>query len=453
MDTMSESEWSTVRYYAYRASNSAGLYLPVSIVYLQAEGFGLPFVGLTQATFALASLVAEIPSGYLGDRLGRRGSLAVGAVLRATAMGAYPFLDGQVAFLAAQVVWAFGFAFRSGTQDAWLYELLRTRCAADEYARVEGRGSTVLLVVSAGGALASGVLYGVWSGLPFLANAALALGGLGLLATFPRVDAVDGTAPCTVETREHLDASAPTNAAVPERSSAEPAATDDTENRSDEDDRPFGLREALGVLRLQATRPSVRWLVVYAALFSGLFSLTRWLEQPVLRSVGVPVVGLGVVYAAFKLVSAGAAATTGWLDEKVGAATVFAALIPTYAVAYGVVAVVPVAVVPALFWNRTARTVTRPIRNRYLNERLSDVGRATVLSGVSMVLSVASVVANVGGGRVADRVGGLALLPWVGVAVALVAAVVWVVANPIRGESARIGGWSLRASEATPDGD
>jgi predicted MFS family arabinose efflux permease len=443
---MTQSRWILLRYYAYRASNSAGFYLPVSIVYLQSQGFGLAFIGLTQATFGLASLLAEVPSGYVGDRLGRRGSLAAGSILRASALLAYPFIDAKAAFLFAQVVWATGFAFRSGTQDAWLYELLRARCAADDYARIESRGSTVLLAVSAAAALASGVLFAVDQGLPFLLNAGLALSGLGLLVTFPTVSSVESSAPCTVTDADHLDPSAATNAGVrhteasdesgaPE--SEEPATTDTTDSED-----VFGLRDAVHVLRVQATRPSVRWLVLYAALFGALFSVTRWLEQPMLREVGVPVAGLGVLYAAFKLVSAGAAATTGWIHEHLGARRVFALLIPLYAVVYGSVAVLPIAVVPALFLNRSARTITRPIRNQYLNDRLDDVGRATVLSGVSMVLSVFSVVANVGGGRIAQQVGGLALLPWAGVAVAAVAAVVWLAASPIRpkdGVTERVG--------------
>lgn len=433
---MTQSRWVLLRYYAYRASNSAGFYLPVSIVYLQSQGFGLAFIGLTQATFGLASLLAEVPSGYVGDRLGRRGSLAAGSILRASALLAYPFIDAKAAFLFVQVVWATGFAFRSGTQDAWLYELLRARCAADDYARIESRGSTVLLAVSAAAALASGILFAVDQSLPFLLNAGLALSGLGLLVTFPTVSSVESSAPCTVTNADHLDPSAATNAGVRRTDesgesdtakSEEPATTDDRNS-----DDVFGLGDAIHVLRVQATRPSVRWLVLYAALFGGLFSVTRWLEQPMLREVGVPVAGLGVLYAAFKLVSAGAAATTGWIHEHLGARRVFALLIPLYAVAYGSVAFLPIAVVPALFLNRSVRTITRPIRNQYLNDRLDDVGRATVLSGVSMVLSVFSVVANVGGGRIAQQVGGLALLPWAGVAVAAVAAVVWIAASPIR---------------------
>jgi kynurenine formamidase len=137
----------------------------------------------------------------------------------------------------------------------------------------------------------------------------------------------------------------------------------------------------------------VRWLVVYAAVFQALFLVTRIYEQPALDAVGVPVAGFGLLYAAFKLVSAGAAATAGPLHDRLGARGVFLGMAPVYALAYAAILLHPVLVVPALFVNRGLTTVAAPVRNQYLNDRLADVGRATVLSGASMVLAL------VGAGR------------------------------------------------------
>ncbi len=379
------------RYYAFRTTNSAGFYLPVAIYFLVDSGYGTEFVLFSYAVFSLASVTAEIPSGYVGDLVGRRGSLAIGAALRVVAIGAYPFaVSSPVAIVGLHVVWAAGRAFRSGTQDAWLYEILGARFDESEFARVEGRGSTALLVTSAVTAVAGGLLYTVDPAYPFLANATLAAVGLPMLYAFPAVDG--GT----------------------------------------ERDDALTVREAVDVLGVQARRPAVRWLVVYAALFTALFSVTRSLEQPALDAVGVPVAGLGVLYAAFKLVSAGAAASAGWVQETLGTRRVFGLLVPAYLVAYGLLAVVPILVVPVLFFNRSRRLITRPIRNQYLNDRLDDVGRATVLSGAAMALSLASAVAKFVVSAVAVGVGPIGLLPPVGVAVALLAGGLWVATSPVR---------------------
>jgi len=391
---MAESRPLIWKYYAYRASSAAGFYLPVSILYLKDQGYSLAFIGLAQAVFSFGMLAAEIPSGYLGDRLGRRETLALGNALRAAAMVAYVLAGSAVGILAVKALWSVGWAFRSGTQSALLYELLSTRFDESEYARIDGRGSTVLLATSGTGAVVGGALYTVDAGLPFLVNAGLALAGVLVLATFPCIE-------CETEGGD-----------------------------------AFTVREAVGMLRIQAARPEVRWFVAYAALFAGLFGVTRTFEQPALDAVGVPVVGIGLLYAGFKAVSAVAASATGWLEATVGVRRTFGLLVPVFAVAYAVVAVTPLALVPVLVLYRTTQTVTRPLRNQYLNDRLGDVGRATVLSGASMALSLASGAAKLLGGAAAGTTGAVGVLPWAGLTVAGLAAVLWLVTSPVRSGTA-----------------
>lgn len=385
---MAGSRWLRARYYLFRATNSAGFYLPVAILYLDQQGYGLDFIAFSYAVFAFASVAAEVPTGYLGDWLGRRGSLAVGAALRALVLVAYPLADSAGAYLALHVVWATGRAARSGTADAWLYELLKTRGEESEFTRVESRGSTVLLVTSAVGAVVGASLYTVDAAYPFWINAVLITSGIPLLATFPAV--------------------------------------------APDEDGVFTARDAVRSLRLQAGRPEVRWLVAYAALFAALFSVTRVYEQPGLREVGIPVAGLGVLYALFKLVSAGAASTAAWLEGRLGTRRVFALLAPAYGLAYASIAVAPALFLPVLFFNRGRRVVTRPIRNQYLNDRLADVGRATVLSGAAMATSVVAASARVVAGVVAPALGVLDFLPLAGVALAGAAGVLWLATSPVR---------------------
>lgn len=410
---MTESRGLIWRYYLFRMTNSAGFYLPVAIIYLQDREFGLAFVGYAYAVFGVATLAAEIPTGYLGDWLGRRASLAVGTAIRALVLAAYPFADTAAVILTLHVVWATGRSFRSGTQDAWLYELLERHFDESQFARIEGRGSTVLLVTSAAAAIAGGFLYGINIAYPFLANAGLALLGIPLLVTFP---SVDGEA----DRDDAPDVDTGT------------AAADTGTGSADTGTDAFTVREAVDVLRLQAGRAEVRWLVAYAALFNALFLVTRIYEQPALDALGVPVAGLGFLYAGFKLVSAGAASTAGWFEERLGTRGVFLSLIPVYGIAYASIAFAPLLVVPVLFLNRGLRVVTRPIRNQYLNDRLDDVGRATVLSGASMVLAFAGILARIVAASGAAAFGPVRLLPVAGLPVAIAGGVLWLLVSPVR---------------------
>jgi MFS family permease len=379
-----------LRYYAYRVTTTFGFYIPVSVVYLLDKGFGVGFVAVAQATFSFALLAAEVPSGYLGDRLGRRATLALGVTCRMVGVAGYVVAESAAAFLALKVLFGLGWAFRSGTADAWLYDLLAARGDTDEFAHVQSRGSSALLVASAATAVAGGLLYGVDHRLPFAASALLAAAGLPALLAIPAVDP------------------------------------------RGEDEDALGVRAALATLRTQLRRPAVRWVVVYTVLLFTVFDLSRTFEQPALDAVGVPVAAMGVLYAALKLGSAGAAAAVGWLHDRLGTRGVLLGLAPVIAVAYGGLFLVPLFVVPVMFVYRSARTVLRPVRNQYLNDRLADAGRATTLSGVSMVLSVVGGVARLVAGEVASAVGPVATLGLVGVGLPAAAGVVWLATQPVR---------------------
>lgn len=379
------------RYYLYRGTLSPGFYIPVSVIYMEAQGLGLADIGFVQGAFLFSMVVSELPTGYLADRLGRRTALALGNGIVVAVMLGFTVADSTPAFTAVYAVWAVGWTFRTGTADAWLYELLAERDAEDEHARISGRADSTLRVVSAITALSAGLLYTIDPAIPFLANAGLAALGLPLLSTLPKTRGV-----------------------------------------GDEDGERMGVREAARVLRAKLTQPSIRWIVVYAALFNLAFSVTRVFEQPAMRAVGVPITGLGVLYAGFKLVSAVASGASGPLQDRLGTRGVLLLLVPVVGVAYASFAVVPLLLVPALFLRRGIQRVTRPVRNEYVNDRLEDVGRATVLSGVSMALTLASGTANVLGGRVAAVVGPVTFLSATGVAVATLGGLLWLVTHPVR---------------------
>lgn len=382
------------RYYLYRATTASGFIVPVAIYVLVDREFEMGFILFAYAVYSFATLAVEIPTGYLGDWLGRRPSLALGTLIRIGIFLVYPFLETRIGVLAVHVLWATGRSFKSGTQDAWLYELLATYLDEDAFTRVEARGSTALLLTSAGAAIVGALLYEVNIAYPFIANAVLCLIGLPLLYTFPE--------------------------------------TEQTEGQAKPEGGGLTVREAVRILHIQVGRPSVRWLVAYAALFNSLFLITRIYEQPALDSIGIPVAGFGFLYAAFKLVSAVVASTAGWVRDHLGTRRVFLLLVPVYGLAYFSVIIVPVLVVPVLFLNRGMRVLTRPIRNQYLNDRLEDAGRATVLSGAAMVLAFGGGMARLASGWVADSVGPVPFLGWTGVVIAVAGAVLWALVTPVR---------------------
>jgi len=377
-------------YYAYQTTTANGFWIPYGYIYLLEHGYDEATFGFANAAFLFTMVAAEVPAGYVGDRLSRRASLAAGNLIATVVFGLYAFVGSALQVIALFSVWGIGYAFHSATGEAWLYDLLEGSedGTTDDFARVSGRSETASLLASAGGALAATPLYLVDPVLPFLANALLSAAGVPLLVAIPATRGDYGT--------------------------------------------EFSVRRAVRILRIQIARPGVRWLVAYTALFNLLLSMTRWLEQPALKAAGIPVAGFGVLYASFQLISAGGTLTTGWLKDTLGVKKVFLLLAPLIGVSYGLIVVVPGFVVPVVYLRRILSRVLGPLRNQYLNDRLDGFGRATVLSGVSMILTLASGVSAAVFGPIAESMGALSFLPRAGIVVASVAALLWIATNPIR---------------------
>lgn len=387
------------RYYVYKVLTSMGPYLPVYVVYLLDRGYGLEFVALMQTVFSLVLLAAELPAGYLGDRIGRRWTLVAANLFRVAGVAGYVAAATPGQFLFLKVLTGVSWALRSGAEDAWLYELLTAHDDPDAFVRVSSRGRTVLLGTSTVGAVLGGVLYELNPALPFLLTGALGALTLPVLLTFPTAN------------------------------EAEAGTADET---ADIDSGPLTIRKAIRTLSAQLGRPSIRWAALYSVLLFLIFDLTRTFEQPAMDAVGISVTGMGALYAGFKLVSAAAASTTDWLTDRLGIRRTLALGAPALGLAYASVAFLPVAIVPVLFLYRGARSVLKPVRNQYLNDRLPDAGRATVLSGVSMALSLAGAVARLAGGEIATEIGPVAFLAASGTVLSLSAGVLWVAVSPVR---------------------
>lgn len=380
-------------YYLFKATKSYGFIVPFTVVYIRHQGYGLDVIGFTQSAFLVAVVAAEIPAGYVADRIGRRRTLAIGNVLVSLAFATFTFVDSAAGWVALYAFWGVAWSFHSAIGDAWLYAFLERVDEAGEFARTNGRGHSVELAVSAVTALVSGGLFVLNPDFPFFANAGLAALGVPTVLLLP--------------------------------------------SGQRESSVGVSVSEVLHVIRVQLARPEIRWLVVYMALFNALFSATRWLEQPTLEAISVPVVAFGALYATFKLVTAGAMMTTGWVQESLGPRRFFLLLAPVTALAYGTIAITPVFVLPVIYLRRVLNRVSGPIRNQYFNDRLDDVGRATVLSGVSMVLHLAGGVTSALFGPVAEATGPVTFLAVGGVTISVFGGLFWVVADPVRsGETA-----------------
>ena len=95
------------------------LWWSIWVLYLKdMRGFSLTQIAILEALFWGAAVLAEVPTGAVADRFGRKVSLALGAGSTAIAVLVFGFATSYWLTVVSYLVWAIGFAFLSGaTRD------------------------------------------------------------------------------------------------------------------------------------------------------------------------------------------------------------------------------------------------------------------------------------------------------------------------------------------------
>jgi MFS family permease len=370
-------------------------------LFLLSQGLDFTQIAILEATYNVATVVGEIPTGYVGDRVGRRNSLVVGTVVISLTLVGIGLVESFPAFVALYAVWSMGYNFRSGSEDAWLYDTLRADLSADDFARVRGRGESVALAVGVGAAVTGGALGSVDLSYPFYLAAGVTVLGAVVLLTMPEP-----------EVGERAGSDAP------------------------------GFRETLAIVRETLSSPDLRSFVLYYyVLFSAVTYLVFVFLQPVFERVVVDLGAapgdveflLGLFYGAYSLVGAGLSYCTGAIEERVGLRLWFLALPVGLGGALVGMYFLPLLALPTLLFVRGVADTTRSLASSYVNDRIDSVGRATVLSATAMVSGLTVVPFQVGSGVVSDAVSPLFALAVAGGVLVVVSVAIHALSPPVRG--------------------
>jgi MFS family permease len=372
------SESVVLKYYLYNAVGNPGFIQPIYVLYLLFNGLSYAQIGTIGAIQSVIVVAGEVPSGYVGDRIGRRNSLLIAQIVYALSALGMILAEGFLGFVASFALLSFGMTFVSGSADAWLYDILKERLNEDRYTHVRGRGSAVGQWVMAATMIGGGALYVLGHVYPFVV-----LLGMRLL-TFAVVRSM------------------PKNAQY----------TDDGDGDTVDQ---LTVLDAVPIVRRKLTEPPLRSFVVYMALFFGAATTVGAYIQPIagdglrssagtlLSSFGAPEAAvLGVLYASFTAVSALASDRASDLEAALGVRGAVLVVPMATAVLFVAPALIPALAFPMFFAKRGSQSLLRPIAGRYLNDHIESVGRATVLSAVSMVYALARVPFALGSGFVAD---------------------------------------------------
>lgn len=379
------------KYYCYQATVSFGFFSPIFTLFLLYRNLDYTQIALLSTLYTTLTIVGEIPTGYVGDRIGRRDSLVVSSVCMTLSILGFVVARSFLALAVLYVLWTLALVFRSGSDDAWLYDHLRVELDADEFARVRGRGMAVNRAVTVVTVLAGGVLYELDPRLPFLASGVLNGAGVVVLLALPR-------------------------------------------NRGYGDgDDVLSPTDAIDVIRRHLSVPPLRSFVAYVALFFAAVGVVESYVQPIATGpLGFPVELMGPLYAGFTLVSAGASYYAGAIEETFGLRTTTLLVPVILCVSLVLPVFAPLLALPMFVARTGSNTLLRPLVNQYINDHSESVGRATVLSAASMAYAALRLPLTLIGGFVADAYSPLVTVAGVGVVVLVGLALVALWGSPVR---------------------
>ncbi|MGW5033436.1 MFS transporter [Streptomyces nigra] len=179
----------------------------VFVLYLQQRGFSAGQVAVLQTLIYLVSGLAELPTGVIADRIGRRASIVIGQVLIAVCLLGQAASSQYWVFVALFIGHGVGMACVSGSDTALLYDLLVRRGATAGYVRIRSRFTMLGTVTSGVAIVLGGQLQRLSWAIVYGGSAAcLVLAVLVLMARVPEIrgaDAVDeqgGTGKAHVDT-------------------------------------------------------------------------------------------------------------------------------------------------------------------------------------------------------------------------------------------------------------
>jgi MFS family permease len=127
---------------------------PIWVLYLRDErGFSMTQITFLEVPLFLLIVFAEVPTGAVADRYGRRISLVLASAILAVSMYVYGVADDYALILVSNLAWALAFTFRSGADTALLYDSLSALGRASEFQRIIGRLSALRSAAALGGLL------------------------------------------------------------------------------------------------------------------------------------------------------------------------------------------------------------------------------------------------------------------------------------------------------------
>lgn len=333
----------------YLFSFLIGFYIANGTTVLFARQLGLSFSQVFNlgAVYMLMFILFEVPSGAVADMVGRKKSVILGCLVLVLAAVASGLSQNFLHLFLSFFLWAAGFSFISGADEALLFDKLQN---PETYAKVLGKAHFFSLSGMALAGILGPFLFSINFRFPYLFSAIpFFLGALAILS-FP------------------------------------------------EDRKPSGKFSFANHWQQIKTGISVarrnKYVLWAAAILSLVFAVWYNLSnsyQPFLQEIGFSIKAFSVILPILFIMEALGGSLSGKIYNLWGERSAFAASIVGIAVAVGAAGFLHnKAALALLFFYALCLGIIRPMISTYANKHIASENRATVISAQAMMATIAS---------------------------------------------------------------
>lgn len=355
------------RFYLFRFLVDFQLWLPIWVIYLREErGLSLTQITALDAPFWLVLVLAEVPTGVVADRFGRKVSLTYGAGVNAIAVFIFAIADNFALLLSSYLLWGVSWTLYSGADAAFFFDSLKALGRQNEFEKLWGR---------ARGVQSSGALLGILLGAPLAAATTL---------WFPvLMGAVFLGAACLVSLTFR-----------------EPPLLD-------EDDQRLSYMQGTGLAaRVAFGNPSIRYMMLLAAVVMSVAMGMAILTQPFLARHDIDIANFGWFLVPGNVAGIAAAMFAYRISNAIGSRQLIG-LMPMFVMlaALGLGSWDSIGAVMFLPLGTMVFSMGFPVISNYLNQRIPSSRRATILSFYQLLFSILLSVLEPTLGFIADHAG------------------------------------------------
>ena len=118
--------------------SSLYFYLPVLTIYYQQKGLSFLEIGSLWGIVTFTVFLAEVPTGLLADRFGRKKSIIFALLFQVVGEILFLFAGNYLHFVLINIIAAIGFAFQSGCMQAMVYDFLKDKKREQEMKKIWG---------------------------------------------------------------------------------------------------------------------------------------------------------------------------------------------------------------------------------------------------------------------------------------------------------------------------